>query len=111
MGQPFNLPEDGVQKAAYCPSHEVWLDADRITFPLVLRGCREGERWQPLGMGGHSQKLSDYFINEKVPEHLRALWPLVCNGDEVVWVVGMRPAETVKVSGDTKKVLRLRLTN
>lgn len=110
VGREVDCPEDGLQKAVSCPSHEVWLDADRITFPFVLRGWREGERWQPLGMGGHSQKLSDYFINEKVPEHLRALWPLVCHGDEVVWVVGMRPAETVKVSGETKKVLRLKLT-
>ena len=104
-----DLPEDASVKAAACPVDEVWLDADRLTFPLLVRGWREGERWQPLGMDGHSQKLSDFFINEKVPEHLRAVWPLVCSGEEVVWVTGLRPAELVKVSGETRGIVRLRL--
>ncbi len=104
-----DLPEDPPAQAAACPSNEVWLDADRLAFPLVVRGWQEGERWQPLGMDGHSQKLSDFFINEKVPEHLRGIWPLVCSGDQVVWVAGLRPAESAKVSGETKRIIRLSL--
>ena len=103
------LPEDALAKAAACPVNEVWLDADQVRFPLTVRGWREGERWQPLGLAGHSQKLSDFFINAKVAEHLREIWPLVCSGDQVVWVTGLRPAETVKVSGETQGIVRLRL--
>ncbi len=104
-----DMPDDAPAQAAAQPENEVWLDADRLDFPLTVRGWREGERWQPLGMEGHSQKLSDFFINEKVPEHLRGIWPLVCSGKEVVWVAGLRPAETAKVTRETKRVLRLRL--
>jgi tRNA(Ile)-lysidine synthase len=104
-----DLPEGAPERAAERPTNEVWLDADRLSFPLTVRGWQEGERWQPLGMGGHSQKLSDFFINAKVPEHLRGVWPLVCSGEQVVWVAGMRPAETVRVSGETKRIVRLRL--
>lgn len=104
-----DLPEDPPAQAAACPSNEVWLDADRLAFPLVVRGWQEGERWQPLGMDGHSQKLSNFFINEKAPEHLRGIWPLVCSGDQVIWVAGLRPAESAKVSGETKRVVWLRL--
>ena len=107
--QLADAPEDAPEQAAACPSNEVWLDADRLSYPLTVRGWQEGERWQPLGMNGHSQKLSDFFINEKVPEHLRVVWPLVCNGEAVVWVAGLRPAESVKVSGETRGIVRLRL--
>ena len=88
---------------------EAWLDVETVSLPLVVRGMRSGERWQPLGLAGHSQKLSDFFVNEKVPQHLRSRWPLVCAGDEVAWVAGMRPAEPFKVTGATTRILRLRL--
>lgn len=90
-------------------SHETWLDFDRLEMPLLVRSREEGERWQPLGMGGRSQKVSDFFINEKVLEHLRDLWPLVCSEDQVAWIVGMRPSELFKVTHETQRILRLNL--
>jgi len=60
-------------------------------------------------MGGHSQKLGDFFINEKIPEHLRDIWPLVCSGVQIIWVVGMRPSEAVKVTQKTTEMLHLQL--
>ena len=89
--------------------YESWLDADRLIQPLRVRGRHKGERWQPLGMAGHTQSLQDFFINEKVPEHLREVWPLVCSGDQVAWVAGMRPSEACKVGVKTKLVVHLRL--
>lgn len=102
-------PEKAQAQAAARPEREVWLDADQLTFPLTVRGWREGERWQPLGLTGHSQKLSDFFINEKVKAHLRGIWPLVCSGDQIVWVAGLRPAENARVSEETKRIVQLRL--
>jgi tRNA(Ile)-lysidine synthase len=83
------------------------LDAEKLTFPLIVRGMRPGERIAPLGMSGKSQKLSDYFINRKVPSQARANWPLVVSGDQVVWVPGMGISETAAVTPGTGQVLRL----
>ena len=33
-------------------------------------------------------KISDFMINQKIPQRARAGWPLVCYGDEIVWVTG-----------------------
>lgn len=103
------LPEDPLVKAGEMGPKEAWLDADKLNSPLTVRGRRGGERWQPLGMAGHTQSLQDFFINEKVPAHLREVWPLVCSGDEVAWVVGLRPSEVFKVGEDTQRVLQLRV--
>jgi tRNA(Ile)-lysidine synthase len=103
------LPEEPLVKAGEMGPKEAWLDADKLDSPLTIRGRRAGERWQPLGMAGHTQSLQDFFINEKVPAHLREVWPLVCSGGKVAWVVGLRPSELFKVGKDTQRVLHLRV--
>ncbi len=86
-----------------------WLDFDRLQFPLKIRSREPGDRWKPLGMNGHTQSLQDFFINEKVPEHLRDIWPLVLSGDRIVWVAGLRPGEPFKVRDKTQRILQLSL--
>lgn len=85
------------------------LDADKAVFPLIVRGQKPGERVAPLGMGGKTQKLSDYFINRKIPRQARRNWPLVVSGDQVVWVPGLGISEAAAVTPRTRRVLRLSL--
>ncbi len=92
------------------PADDTWLDAEAVVLPMIVRGKRPGETWQPLGMKDHSQKLTDFFTNEKVPKHLRDRWPLVCTEWGVAWVAGLRPAEPYKVNPDTKRIMCLQLT-
>ncbi|MGE5072019.1 MAG: tRNA lysidine(34) synthetase TilS, partial [Anaerolineae bacterium] len=65
---------------------EAWLDASALPNRLFLRIRRDGDRFQPLGMDGDSQKLSDFFVNVKLPARARDRWPLVCAADTVLWV-------------------------
>ena len=85
------------------------LDADVANFPLVIRGQESSERIAPLGMGGKTQKLSDYFINRKIPRQARQNWPLVVSSDQVVWVPGLGISEAAAVTPQTRRVLRLSL--
>lgn len=101
--------KDSLKRIDKTNAQEAWFDVDCLELPLIVRGRKKGERWQPFGMAEHSQKLKDYLINEKVPEHLRDTWPLVCSGEEVAWVVGRRPSEKFKVTTKTTNLLRLRL--
>lgn len=43
----------------------LYLDADRIEWPLRLRRWKQGDRFRPFGMEGH-QKISDHLANRKV---------------------------------------------
>jgi tRNA(Ile)-lysidine synthetase-like protein len=45
-----------------------------------VRARRPGDRFEPFGMDGHTMKLSDFFINEKLPQRAREAWPLLCSG-------------------------------
>ncbi len=90
------------------PDH-AWLDGAGVKIPLTVRGRKPGDRWKPLGLGGHRQKISDLYINEKIPEPARAGWPLVVSADEIIWVVGARPCETFRLKGDEKSILHLKV--
>jgi tRNA(Ile)-lysidine synthetase-like protein len=87
---------------------EAYVDAARVTGPLAVRARREGERFWPLGLGGHSDKVSDYMINARVPQALRERWPVVACGEAVVWLAGLRLDERFRVGPETGAVLRLR---
>ncbi len=89
--------------------NKVWLDADRLNFPLAIRAHIPGERFTPLGMGGKSQKLSDYFINRKIPRQARQGWPLVTSGSDIIWVVGQGISEIAAITPQTRRVVQLSL--
>lgn len=82
----------------------VSIDANKLVYPLRMRSWHEGDHFFPLGMKG-KKKLSDFFINQKVPLHQKEGIPVLVNGNgEIMWIGGYRPDERYKVSDNTKKV-------
>jgi tRNA(Ile)-lysidine synthase len=91
-------------------AYQVWIDHIQVQSPLVVRARREGDRLQPYGLDGHSQKLSDFMINEKMPKRARDRWPLVCNGEQIIWVPGYRLAYPFRITDSTTEMVNLILT-
>jgi tRNA(Ile)-lysidine synthase len=89
---------------------QVWLDAKGISDALELRVRQDGDRFEPLGMDGHELKISDFFINVKLPQRARDRWPLLCMGDKVVWVPGYRPAHSFRLTNSTRQALYFSMT-
>jgi tRNA(Ile)-lysidine synthase len=90
-------------------SNQVWLDAERLIFPLQIRCSQKGERFHPLGMGGKSQEISDYWVNHKVPRQARKNWPVVASGQLIVWIPGYTISELAAVTNQTRKVVKISL--
>lgn len=89
---------------------QVWLDASRLPKKLEVRARRAGDRFEPFGMDGHTMKLSDFFINEKLPQRARTSWPLLCSGDTVIWIPGYRPAHPFRLTDKTRQAIYFTLT-
>jgi tRNA(Ile)-lysidine synthase len=90
----------------------VWqalFDYDKIGPVLTVRNRRPGDWFCPTGMGGKSKKIQDYFVNVKVPRRKRDLIPLLCSGENILWVVGMRTDERYLAGAGTKKVLTVKV--
>jgi tRNA(Ile)-lysidine synthase len=84
--------------------YKAFVNADKLIFPLIVRNWQNGDKFIPLGMR-QPKKVSDYFIDEKVPIHLKATTPILINGNgDIVWIVGMRQDNRYKLTAATKKV-------
>jgi len=79
-------------------------DADQIHFPLHIRSRREGDRFRPLGMG-QEKRLKDLLIDDRVPFYARSTLPLLCDQSRIVWVVGVRLSDAVRITEQTERVL------
>ncbi len=87
-----------------------WLDADRLPpCDLLIRPRQPGDAFTPLGMGNQTVKLQDFFINVKLPKRARLHWPVICAGDQIVWVVGYRIAHPFRITATTRRILHLEI--
>ncbi|MEE9398729.1 MAG: tRNA lysidine(34) synthetase TilS [Dehalococcoidales bacterium] len=82
------------------------FDLAKAGHKLTVRHRQPGDRFQPLGMS-QPKKLNEFMIDSKIPRAWRGRVPIVCSARHIIWVVGWRIDERVKVSQDTKQVLRL----
>ncbi len=81
------------------------FDAGRLTWPLLVRARRPGDRMRPRG-GLGSRKLADIMIDAKIDRRRRARLPVVTTGDgALLWVPGLRPAEVARPSRETRRLL------
>ncbi len=100
-----------VQAARVHPAFQTvghaFIDAGAVTEKLIIRNYREGDRFSPLGMGGQSLTLADFWTNEKLPRELRKTWPLVCESETIIWVPGYRISEKAKITSSTDRVVHL----
>lgn len=94
---PISIPENAYTK---------WLDYDRMNGTLRVRTRRAGDRLTVTGEGGH-KSVSDYLTNLKLPKAERDELPLICDDDEVIWIVGYRIGAIYKVTSQTKRVLKI----
>ncbi|GAC1305361.1 MAG: tRNA lysidine(34) synthetase TilS [Mucilaginibacter sp.] len=80
------------------------IDAGLLQYPLTLRAWQQGDHFHPLGMKTR-KKLSDFFIDQKVPLHQKNGIPVLVNGNgDIIWIGGYRPDDRYKVTVNTKKV-------
>jgi len=86
---------------------EEMLDAERAGDVLRVRWKRDGDRFHPLGGPGR-KKLQDFFVDAKVIAAERRRTPLVVGKAGILWVVGYRIDECVRVTENTRRVLLLK---
>jgi tRNA(Ile)-lysidine synthase len=93
-----------------CPDEgrlTTFFDFDKTGEELTVRERKPGDRFVPLGMIG-MKTVAEFLIDDKVPRVERPYIPVVESKNQIVWLAGVRIDERVKVTENTKKVLRLK---
>jgi len=95
--------------AHFSTSRQVeYIDYDKISGALAIRNFRTGDRFRPLN-GKGEKKLSDFFIDLKIPLHRRKNIPLLVCESGIVWIVGYQIDDRFKLTDKTKRILRLQI--
>jgi tRNA(Ile)-lysidine synthase len=80
---------------------EAALDARAIQFPLCLRRWRPGDVFRPMGMGGRSKKLQDFFSDLKMTVFEKEKVWILESGGQIAWIIGLRIDEMCKLQPDS----------
>ncbi len=91
----------------YTTSGDVeFINGDSISFPLTIRKWKDGDRFNPIGLKG-TKKISDFLTEAKVNSSSKSEQLLLLNGDKIIWVVGHRIDDSMKISSETKRIIKL----
>ena len=85
----------------------VWVDQERLSGPLTVRNWRPGDQYHPSG-GGGEQKIKTLFQHFRVPLWERRHWPVLIDGNSIVWARRFGPAASVAAGPGTRRALKIR---
>jgi tRNA(Ile)-lysidine synthase len=83
------------------PQEFAVVDASRVETPVFVRHPEDGDRFDPLGMGGKHQHVVDLLRHQGLTEFEKKNEWLVCDQKGIIWVAGRRIAERVKCHEST----------
>lgn len=86
----------------------IYLDKDKLIFPLIIRKWKYGDKFIPFGMKGH-KKVSDYFTDRKFSLVDKNNTWLLCSGDNISWIIGERIDDRFKITNTTIEILKITL--
>jgi tRNA(Ile)-lysidine synthase len=83
-----------------------WLDYGKTGNKLTVRTVLPGDRFQPRGLEAE-KKLGEFMIDARIPHAWRSRIPVICSPEQILWLVGQRIDDRVKVSDDSRQVLKI----
>lgn len=87
----------------------IFVDEEKITFPLIIRKWKEGDVFYPIGMKG-KKKVSKYFKDEKLSLIDKEKQWLLCSNDEIIWIINHRADRRFIANETTKQIIKLETT-
>lgn len=84
----------------------IFVDENKLQFPLTIRKWKEGDCFYPSGMEG-KKKVSKYFKDEKFTLFQKQdVWILESN-NQIVWIIGHRADQRFKVENTTQTQIKI----
>lgn len=108
LGWCFALAEE--ERPPSLDSHDpchIYVSKRKAKLPFFARAARREDVFQPFGER-KKKKVWDVLARQGIPRWERERWPVVADGQGIVWVVGVRPSGEYSVEEDEKEVISLR---
>jgi tRNA(Ile)-lysidine synthase len=103
----FKFITKKVDRCSRISKNKCYIDLNKVNEELFVRVREKGDKFCPKGIAG-SQKLKDFFINQKIEQDKRDYIPLVVNDkNEIVWIVGFRVDKRFVPEKKSKNILEI----
>jgi len=79
----------------------IYVDVNKITFPLEIRNWKQGDFFYPFGMKSR-KKLSDFFTDLKMDLLTKSKVQILCAQNQIIWIINYRADDRFKIAVDTK---------
>lgn len=87
----------------------IFVDADKLKYPLILKKLTSGAKYFPIGMNGKSKNVSKFFKDEKLSLLQKENAWILYSNDKIVWIVGIRQDDRFKNTDNTTKIIQITL--
>lgn len=104
---PLNLSFCKVTDISASSISSIFVDENKLKYPLQIRKWKKGDFFQPFGMNGQSKKVSKFFKDEKLSLIAKEKIWLLCSDNQIVWVIGARADERFKVEITSTQIVNI----
>jgi tRNA(Ile)-lysidine synthase len=85
-----------------------WFDFLQIKSPLTARFRRQGDRFNPFGLG-KSKKIGKFLTSEKIDLNSRKKAFLICDSEKILWLVPIRRSSEAIIMDKNRLVLQIKI--
>ena len=104
---PISMNFQEVKEMGPVDDSTIYVDKDRLKFPLQLRKWDHGDVFHPFGLDG-KKKLSKFFKDEKLSLVAKEKVWILTSGEKIVWVIGLRADDRFRVGPETEHIVQIK---
>lgn len=106
--EPVPLDFKDVNSTKEYTDEIAYIDKNKLKHSFIVRKWKKGDYFYPIGMHG-KKKLSKFFKDIKLSTLEKENKWLLCDGDDIVWIIGTRMDNRYKISDKTTNILEIKL--
>lgn len=108
LKKPIHLKVEEVSKVTDKGNDVLYINKEKLKFPLIVRKWKNGDYFYPFGMQG-KKKISKFFKDEKYSLIDKENQWLLCAEDQIIWVIGKRSDNRYRLTKPTKTIIKFTL--
>ncbi|BCY29024.1 tRNA lysidine(34) synthetase TilS [Flavobacterium okayamense] len=105
---PLKITKSKVDNIFNPTKDVIFVDEDKLSFPLIIKKWDEGEYFYPSGMLG-KKKLSKFYKDEKLSLFDKENQWILYSNNEIVWVIGKRADQRFLANETTQNIIKIEL--
>lgn len=85
----------------------LYLDYQKLEFPLLIRQWEPGDTFKPYGLEGKAKKVKDFLTNKKLSSYEKEDTLVLCSGSDIAAIIGLEVNYHWRVLENSTQILKI----